>query len=68
MEINIDSLISFDALHSDLEHVFTVVEKNRKVVLLKDNRPAYVILKFDEQSINLGTTSGKKKSTHFKRL
>lgn len=40
MEINIDSLISFDALHSDLEHVFTVVEKNRKVVLLKDNRPA----------------------------
>lgn len=25
------------------------------------NTPAYVILKFDEQSINLGTTSGKEK-------
>lgn len=63
MEINIDSLISFDALHSELEHVFSVVEKNGRVVIIKDNRPAYIILKFDcQQSINLGTTSEKEKS------
>ena len=47
MDIKIDSLISFDSMHSDLEHVFSVVEKNGKVVLLKDNKPMYLILKYD---------------------
>ena len=43
MEIKIDSLIPFDTLRTDLEHVFSVVEKNGKVVLLKDNKPVYII-------------------------
>lgn len=47
MDIKIDSLIPFDTLRTDLEHVFSVVEKNEKVVLLKDNKPVYIILKYD---------------------
>ena len=47
MDVKIDSLIPFDTLRTDLEHVFTVVEKNGKVVLLKDNKPAYIVLKYD---------------------
>ena len=37
MDVKIDSLIPFDSLRTDLEHVFSVVEKNGKVVLHKDN-------------------------------
>ena len=47
MDIKIDGLIPFDALRTDLEHVFSVVEKNGKVVLLRDNKPVYIILKYD---------------------
>lgn len=51
MDIKIDSLISFDTLHTDLNHVFSVVEKNGKVVLLKDNKPVYIILKYDDTQV-----------------
>ena len=51
MDVKIDSLIPFDLLRTDLEHVFSVVEKNGKVVLLKDNKPAYIVLKYDEKGI-----------------
>jgi len=51
MDVKIDSLIPFDLLRTDLEHVFSVVEKNGKVVLLKDNKPAYIVLKYDEKDI-----------------
>lgn len=47
MDIKIDCLISFDALRTELEHVFKAVEKNGKVVLLRDNKPVYIILKYD---------------------
>lgn len=49
MDIKMDSLIPFDTLHTDLEHVFSVVEKNGKVVLLKDNKPVYIVLKYDAE-------------------
>jgi antitoxin Phd len=40
MDIKIDSLVSFDTLRNDVDHVFSVVEKNGTVVLLKDiNQP-----------------------------
>jgi len=48
MNVKIDSLIPFDSLQTDLNYVLSVVEKNRKVVLLKDNKPAYIVLKYDE--------------------
>jgi antitoxin Phd len=51
MEIRIDSLIPFDSLKTNIDHVFSVVDKNGKVVLLKDNKPVYVVLKYDENSL-----------------
>ena len=51
MEIKIDSLISYDTLCADIDHVFSIVEKNGKVVLLKDNKPAYIIMKFDGEQL-----------------
>ena len=35
MDIRIDSLIPFDSLKTNIDHVFSVVDKNGKVVLLK---------------------------------
>jgi len=51
MDIRIDSLIPFDSLKTNIDHVFSVVEKNGKVVLLKDNKPVYIILKYDENNL-----------------
>ncbi len=51
MDIKIDSLISFDSLKTNIEHVFSVVDKNGKAVLLKDNKPAYIVLKYDENNL-----------------
>lgn len=59
MDIKIDSLIPFDTLRTDLEHVFYVVEKNGKVVLLKDNKPAYILMKYDTQTIEVDTVPDK---------
>lgn len=59
MDIKIDSLIPFDTLRTDLEHVFSVVEKNGKVVLLKDNKPAYILMKYDTQVIEYDTVPDK---------
>jgi antitoxin Phd len=53
MDIKIDSLIPFDTLRTDLDHVFSVVEKNGKAVLLKDNKPVYVVLKYDTEVMNI---------------
>ncbi len=51
MDIKIDSLIPFDSLKTNIEHVFSVVDKNGKVVLLKDNKPVYIVLKYDENNL-----------------
>jgi len=59
MDIKIDSLIPFDTLRTDLEHVFSVVDKNGKVVLLKDNKPAYILMKYDTQAIEVDTVPDK---------
>lgn len=59
MDIKIDSLIPFDTLRTDLEHVFSVVEKNGKVVLLQDNKPAYILMKYDTQAIEVDTVPNK---------
>jgi antitoxin Phd len=60
MDIKIDSLIPFDALRTDLEHVFSVVEKNGNVVLLKDDKPAYILMKYDNQTLEFNTVANKK--------
>ena len=51
IDVRIDSLIPFDSLKTNIDHVFSVVEKNGKVVLLKDNKPVYIILKYDENNL-----------------
>lgn len=57
MEIRIDSLIPFDTLRTDLDNVFSIVEKNGKVILLKDNKPSYIILKHDSHITDENTAS-----------
>lgn len=47
MNIKIDSLIPFDKLVTDVDSVFETANKNDTVVLLKDNQPAYIIMKYD---------------------
>ena len=44
MDIRIDSWIPFNSLKTNIDHVFSVVDKNGKVVLLKDNKPTYIVL------------------------
>ena len=51
MDIKIDSLIPYDSLKTNIEHVFSIVDKNGKVVLFKDNKPAYIVLKYDENNL-----------------
>ena len=53
MDIRIDSLIPFDSLKTNIDHVFSVVDKNGKVVLLKDNKPVYIVLKYDAEGIDV---------------
>lgn len=61
MEIKLDSLVPFDRIKIDADSVFQTVEKNGKVVLLKDNQPVYIILKYEanmgsiEQEANIET-------------
>lgn len=50
MDISIDSLIPYHALQSDPDRVFSIVEKNGNVVLLKDNKPAYLLLKYGSRT------------------
>ena len=47
MNIKLDSLIPFENLKTDVDDIFRIVEKNGKVILLRDNQPAYVIIKYD---------------------
>ena len=47
MDISIESLMPFEELRSDAERVFSLVDKIGTVVLLKDDMPAYIIVKYD---------------------
>ncbi len=64
MEISLDSLKPFEKLKTDLSSVLQVVEKNGHGVLLKENQPAYIILKYTEGINLLGNTSNLKRSQH----
>ena len=46
MEVKLDSLIPYERLKHEIDAVFQVVDKNGNVVVLKDNQPAYIILKY----------------------
>lgn len=46
MEVSLESLISYEKLKKDPDDVFEVVKKNGKVIILKDNEPVYILLKY----------------------
>lgn len=48
MEISINSLIPIEKALNDAESVFKTVDNIGKVVILKDNRPTYILLKYEE--------------------
>lgn len=50
MEININSLISIEKAMNEAEVVFKTVDDIGKVIILKDNKPAYILLKYEENT------------------
>jgi antitoxin Phd len=51
MDISLDSLIPFENLKTDVDNIFRIVEKNGKVILLRNNQPAYMIIKYDANKV-----------------
>lgn len=45
MSINLETLIPYDRILNSPDDVFDLVDKHGQVVLLKENAPAYVIIK-----------------------
>lgn len=50
MEVSINSLIPIEKAMNDAKAVFKTVDNIGKVVILKDNRPAYILLKYEENA------------------
>lgn len=50
MEININSLVSIEKALNNVDEVFEIVDDMGKVIILKDNKPAYIISKYEESS------------------
>lgn len=48
MEININSLVPIEKALNEVESVFKTVDDIGKVVILKDNKPAYILMKYEE--------------------
>lgn len=48
MEISINSLVSIEKAINEAEAVFKTVDEIGKVIILKDNNPAYILLKYEE--------------------
>ena len=47
MKVSLNSLIPFEKINTDPNAIFNLVEKNGKIVLIKDNQPLYIIMKYD---------------------
>lgn len=47
MEININSLIPIEKAINEIDAVFKIVDDIGKAIILKDNKPAYILLKYD---------------------
>lgn len=50
MEININSLVSIEKALNNVDGVFEIVDDMGKVIILKDNKPAYIISKYEESA------------------
>lgn len=60
MDISINSLIPIEKVIYETEEVFAVVDDIGKVVILKDNKPAYILLKYEENAEVIGSTPAAK--------
>lgn len=61
MEINVNSLVSIENALNNVDGVFEIVDDIGKVIILKDNKPAYIISKYEESAeinANKVTASG----------
>jgi hypothetical protein len=47
MDINVNSLISIEKALKEAEAVFRTFDEFGKVLILKDNEPAYILLKYE---------------------
>lgn len=56
VEVKLDGILSYEKIITDADMVFRTVEKNGKVVLLKDNQPAYLILKYEADISSIENT------------
>lgn len=63
MEINIKSLASIEKVINDTEGVFKIVDDIGKVVILKDNKPAYILSKYEE-NIDVQANTLAEKTTY----
>jgi len=59
VEISLESLIPFEKLYSDLNNVLKTVDHKGQVIILKDNKPAYLIVSYEE-GLNLPYNPTKK--------
>jgi antitoxin Phd len=50
VEININGLIPIEKVLSETEDVLETLDDIGKVVILKDNKPAYILLKYEEKA------------------
>lgn len=61
MKFSLDSLVPFEKLETDLQCLLEIVESKGHAILLKDNKPVYIMIKYRED-INM-----LEKETDFKR-
>jgi len=66
MEIKLENLIPYEKLLTELESVLEMAVENGQVVVLKDNSPAFIILKYDvnESPFANGLLSNKHYTLH----
>lgn len=64
MDVKLDSILPYEKIITDVEGVFQAVEKNGKVVLLKNNLPAYIIVKYETAVNTIGNPERYDGSNH----
>ncbi len=50
MNINLDALVSYEKVKSDIEEVLNIVEKQGNAIIVRDDKPAYIISKFSKSA------------------
>lgn len=57
MEFKLEEMMSCEMLEKEYQKVLEKVDSKGKVVLLKDNKPMYVIIKIDDLNVMLSNTT-----------